>query len=277
MNKYIKSGFEATNYQLFLCRYSSMVKLNFILICFITIFFANINSLLSITKDKEHMYFGIGYLYSFESDITNFKGVTDVQSCCINDLSGGGSNNNLNFTFIFKRDDFLNFGINLGYKTSKSIVYTFEKELINVSGNLYNGEFKHSLEVEYKSIDFGLFYPLYPNEKSLIAIGAAMNYIIDDKYHQKEEISFPVDKGVFQDSQTRTRNDYSGKLENINNIQYQFYCSIEYMMPLNRIETFYLVPRINFSYRLTELIKGSGWKAFSYGIGLSLTYRYGKK
>jgi hypothetical protein len=273
MKKNQKSNIEAIIKRFFLnlkresFKFVFFLKLLFPLICL------NFISANSQSNEKQNYYFGIGYQHIFELNQTSFRGLTAVPNCCIDNLTGDGNIDNLNVSFIFKGNNYLNFGIRVGYSKSKSNLYTFENELINVNGELFNGEFKHSLDVEYNSFNLGLFYPFIADDNWLLTVGTDMLYLTDNSYYQKEEITFPIDRGVFQDTQTRTRNKFSGKIENINKMQFQLTSSFEYLLLLNRKKIFYLVPNIALSYRFTDLINKSGWTNFGYGIGLSLRYK----
>jgi hypothetical protein len=250
------------------------LKSNFLLIILILI--TNISSMYSQIIDKQNYYFGIGFQHDFDFDNTNFRGINAVQSCCLDNLSGEGTVDNFNLSFIYKGNDYQNFGINFGYNSSKSNIYSYEKEVINVNGNIYNGEFKHNLDIDYFSYNLGLFYPYLLEENIFISLGCDIINLTDINYNQKEEITLPFDRGVFQDTQTRTRNEFSGKLNNINNIQFQFNSSIEYLLPLNRKKSLFLAPHVVLTYRFSELIKQSDWTKFGYGIGLSLRFRFEK-
>lgn len=240
----------------------------------ITFIFLNIISIYSQTNDNQSYFLGVGYQYSFESHSTTLKSISANPSCCIDDLSGEGNTDKFNLNFIYKSSSDLNLGINFGYNRLKSNLYSFETELINVNGNLFNGEFKHNLDIDYSFFNFGLFYPYFPIENLFLTFGAEIQYLSDINYHQKEEITFPIDKGVFQDSQTRTRNEISGKIGNVNKLQFQVISTMELLLPLNRKKNWYLAPHVDLSYRFTEIFNQSGWTNYGYGIGISLKYRY---
>lgn len=132
--------------------------------------------------------------------------------------------------------------------------YTFATELSMVGGEITIG---------YRPVED---LPL------TLKLGPEFGTYMTKTYTQKELLTDPPG-AVFALEQSRERNVKSGDLPNVGP-RIAVVAGLDYELPMNREETFFLVPEVNFSLGLTKVTSDLEWKANRLYGGLALKYSF---
>ncbi len=207
------------------------------------------------------VYFNLNY-DNYSTNIKNFGKPT----CCPEWNSGTGRGFDIGALLYLTYTENLNLGIDIGFQSSSSTLRYVESEVINVAGEDFNGKFEHIANISYYQIQLrpSLIYDFYDELK--IKTGIDLGYLFSPSFHQYEQITIPFDRGVFKDTKTRKRNEFSGDIGNGKSFQYGVFVSISYPLQLNLKNTIILNPLIEFNYNLSSIVADN--KLTKYGIGL---------
>lgn len=228
-----------------------------------------------------HQYiFGLDFNYAHQVHGTEFKGFSSSPTCCIENLHGDGQKINIStfLTLPIIIDDYKgeiwDLGFNLGFSKINANLFGFGKEAIIVNDTLFNGEFKHSIDINYTAFTAGIFFNWNMDGGNGV-YGFECQYINQSNYTQKEEISFPKDGGVFQNTNTHLRNIQSGDIPNLPKLLYLVYIKMVQDFLLNSDGTYVLSPYLYCDYTINEISKSSGWHSVSIGLGFSFKFLQG--
>ncbi|MCX7735791.1 MAG: hypothetical protein N2319_03665 [Candidatus Kapabacteria bacterium] len=102
--------------------------------------------------------------------------------------------------------------------------------------------------------------------------GGYAGYLIQKDYEQKETIIEPMDRGVFVDTDRRTRNESSGEIKQTNSVNAGINFGANLNLPLNKQKSLIISPEIFYYMGLSELVKDRIWKINNLSFGLALKY-----
>lgn len=144
------------------------------------------------------------------------------------------------------------------------------------------GVFEHTLDAKIFNAGYEPSIIFNPFGALNISTGIRFAYIYQAEYSQEERIKSPEGFGTFIDSlgndtHERVRNKYSGDIPEIQPYQLHIVGRINYELPLNKRNTWLLVPEISYYYPITEIVKNTNWKISSIAAGLSLKYSFQSK
>ena len=183
-----------------------------IIIFFIVIFFSFLK-----LEGKNQLPYGVKFDYLKTDDETNITNLTNEPFCCPIKMLGNGESYSLGLSYSFIDIigiENLIFSINGNVNYYKSFIYFDEKEAINVNGEAFNGTIRHSVDFSSFSIKPELSIK-YSYSSIFMKYNFGLDLFLNNEFTQKEAIIFPVDRGVFEDTQTRTRNVVDSKIENL--------------------------------------------------------------
>ncbi len=219
-------------------------------------------NLIVIASDyKEGLYFNT-HFDSYNTTIKNFGKPT----CCPEWNSGAGRSFDLGGLFYYKYLQELLFGLDIGFQTSNGKLSFVENEVINVGGTDFDGKFEHIANISYFQISLSPSIIYYLDDYFRVRTGINFAYLLNPEFKQYEEIIYPLDRGVFKDTKTRKRNEFSGEIQNSNPFQFGVFLSVSYPFQLNNKNTISLNPEIIFNYYLSNIV--SDYKFSKYGIGV---------
>jgi len=182
----------------------------------IIVLFLNILNLRS-ADDLDSYPVDLNFEYFKTIDKTNITKLTDEPSCCPFEMNGSGNSYSLGLSYNFKNlfgINHLNFFFAGNFVYYDSFIYYNEIEKINVNGEPYDGLISHSIDFNAYSIkpEIGVKYSY---SSVFIKYKVGVDIFVENNFTQKEEIIDPPDRGVFADTQTRTRNVVNSSMKKL--------------------------------------------------------------
>ena len=237
------------------------------------------------TTTNSNHYFGINTGYGFNLHDADFKRVPDCPSCSPGYRSGFGMGFNFGLVYDYKINSKLFISSRFSYQDLSGELSQTETTSIIVNSNLTNGEFTHFFNSSLTSIGIepNIKYNIY---KSLfINIGFSISSLNSKDFSQVERITKPDNFGTFVDENgvntfSRERNKLEGTLEKANSIYFAPFLSISYQMPLNKNNTLFLEPGLNYMMGMTNIVLDdlvSNWRVNRLSAKIALKYNPIKK
>ncbi len=233
----------------------------------------------SYSANRYGLFLGTGF--NFHS--TSFSDLPGVPNCCPEFSNGSGFGLNFGLLYEYRFDQKLSFLAKAGYYNDSGLLSKIEKEVISVDFMPYNGEFEHTIDATLSSLALKpmLGYYLYDTHNqnndiflSTLALfaGFRLGYLTTNNYSQKEEITNPADRGKFIDSDSRIRNESSGELPDVNEINFAISTALRAEFPLNREKTFSLSFEVGYDHQLTDFIDERDWTKSSLLANIGIIY-----
>ncbi len=201
-----------------------------------------------------------------------FSKLPGIPNCCPRFESGDGTGFSLGVLYQLPLAAQWALDIRAGYYGYGATLTSREPIVLSVDNLPYNGAFEHEVVASLGSIgieplvDYRIWKGL-----SLMA-GPRLGIVITKSYEQQERIVDPVDRGVFTDTRTRTRNVTSGDIPEASSLHAALLVGASYTLPLNREGTLTAAPEVLFSLGLTPVISGYTWNTHSLRLGVAIVY-----
>ncbi len=214
------------------------------------------------------------FLRNVETHSTNILTFRDSSDCCPNYLNGNSDADifNLSFEIInpFKLPNIF-FGFELGYESSSPVLYYDESEEINVNGEPFLGKIRHSANINLINITGGFSLSYFDNHWKL-STSVGLKFVSSNSVYEKQEIIVPSDRGVFQDTQTRIKNEFNGALLQLNT-PVIIKLDVAYLLPLSKKVKLYIAPAAGIYFQ-SSYLKNKIWESYGYGFGINLIYKF---
>jgi len=225
---------------------------------------------------SEAQQIGVVLDYRVAEAANNFSPLSGTSNCCTDydEFTGRSYGVGLQYYYPFYSKWSIRFRI--GYYANNLELRNVEAEMINVGGELFDGQFEHILSVDYSNYftQITAGYNIYKDMTIVFGGKLLINKTLE--YEQYERIIRPKDRGVFVDTETRTRNEFSGEISTLNKIIPVITIGALYDLPLNKNKSAILSPEITFESNLNSLIKGSNWNIYSIHFGISISFNINK-
>ncbi len=207
--------------------------------------------------------------YSYKGDFKNLGGNPD---CCPDKRSGSGISPSINFVkplTLFGQPLNVTLGLSL---LSGKIEYQ-EKTAVLLDNTVNQGIFLHELDFDIVMLDFGI-EKKFDIDDFQFGIGLGTHLWITSDYDQKEILINPANRGVFSDTKTRIRNQYSGAIPNSNTFIPFLRTNISYQIIRPTEDQFLsLKPFINAELPMLSMLRWGSWTYFKIGLGISLSFK----
>lgn len=230
------------------------------------------------SKEKGSLRLGVFGNYRLVQYDANFSKLPTVPNCCPSftggDATGYGFGALIETTFGLEE---LFVGLRFQYYKHSGDMKSSESTLVLVDDEIKDGLFEHHLHADFSLLSFEPYISWNIISGLHTSVGFGMGLFSTSKYEQKEVLSQPENVGVFIDTETRERNVFDGDLPDINKLQLSGFVGLSYDLPLNRQETWFLSPSIDYYYGVSDVIKELDWKTHNLSIGLALKYKYNYK
>lgn len=126
-------------------------------------------------------------------------------------------------------------------------------------------------DFSFLNLDFNAMYTL--DSKINFMAGPRIAFIMNANYDQKEVLTKPVDRGVFYNEQTRSRNELNGAIDNTAILLFGLNAGVSYRLPLNKRGSLFLVPELFYHLNFNKLVSDVDWKMHSVNFGVAVEYR----
>lgn len=222
-------------------------------------------------SDTANQY-GVFASYNLNFHIADFQKLPGIPNCCQGFKNGQGSG----FTIGAFMEIPLPYSLFAGLRTSFSQLNGWlkqnEETWVRVDNDTVLGIFGHNLKAQYSTFGLEPYLRFKITEGLSISFGGRIAVPVIKKFQQWEEIVEPSDRGVFIDTQSRRRNEYSGTLPKAKGVQTDLHFGIYYDLPLNRQHSFLVSPFGSFHFGLTNIVDSLRWKSHSFRLGIALRY-----
>ena len=251
------------------------------LLLFLFLFFLPVRQSFASNSDTVFTNFNYGIFggISLNFHKVDFQKLSGLPPCetCPNYSDGDGSGPKLGaqFGFLFYKD--YQISGRLALHTLNGDFEVAEPTYVMVEDGSMKGEFKRYLSAKLTTISFEprIGYNIY--EKLTLKTGFNLSLFAKSDYDEYEKISKPEIGATFadslgNDSHSKIRNHFSGKINELNPLQFSWAIGASYELPLNRENSLTLNPEIEYSYGLTNIIKNYDWKVNTLFLGVSVKY-----
>lgn len=221
---------------------------------------------------KAQAAIGISYHSQFTSTETDFTGYKGSTNRAMESVMQSGRLFKLSSTVAWdlRNAVFASFSYsNLNAKAISSY-----REYINVGGELYIGEIEFLTEYEIESIAFAAGNKFQAIDNLFFDVGLQLNYALNDKYYQKEYIKYPADRGVFQQTDSRSKNEVSGNLPDLSNAYLSALLGATYKLPLSRDNKLFADISIAYAYQFISLSTTYDIKFHNFDVGIGVSYYF---
>jgi hypothetical protein len=197
--------------------------------------------------------------------------------CCFANFSEISSlNRGVSLGYIQRINSWYLIGASVGYANNDINFSSYNNIAIGIDGKILDGvvlsRIASNTQLYSFAFDFGVF-EVYKN----LFITTSFSYTGSGKtvYDKFEELVEPVNQGVFQETQTRFRNQGSGTLNNAFQ-RYGLAASARYLLPIYSFEdedVLFIAPELEYDYSFTKFYQSNYWRTKSITIKLGLQYR----
>ena len=236
------------------------------------VFFLSLSFLEASDSAMSRVRYGAFFNFRLNNHYSNFTKLPDIPNCCPEFKGGNGTGFSLGLLWELPLPYRLHLGLKGGYSVFDADLKSNEPVLVKIDNYLVNGLFEHVIESRLSDV-FAEPYITYNLFRGLeIYGGLHLGYYMTKELKQYEHIVSPADRGVFQDTKTRYRNEYNGDIPDAVNMYQGYQFGLNYHLPLNKESSFFLVPDLSYIYGTTNIVKELEWKANTLQFGLALKY-----
>lgn len=220
-----------------------------------------------LTADEySEQFFSLFSDYRLSSDQISYDLLGDNISCCHEKAEAIGTGFSINFDYKYRVYDLLYLGAFTGYQEWHSRAINDEYALISVNGEPYNGVFRHYLNSDFSTLNLFLYGEYFLYDKLSLMLGFGGYYYLNAEYDYIQKIVQPEDRGVFHETQMKSRNPRSGNFDS--DLDFAAQIKLKYLLRLNKEETFFLAPQVSYSrnIRTSKYLKGKS-EDITFGLG----------
>jgi len=224
-------------------------------------------------SNKYGVFFGLNP--NFHS--AKFNKLPGVPNCCPEFESGFGLGWNVGVLYERKVAEKLWIGTRLGMQTLDANLIKEEATTVNVANGSQAGSFEHRVETKFSNfgIEPNLLYEISDN--LFINIGPRIDFNLTSTFSQAETIKNPAGFGTFldengNDTQSRIRNQAAGDIDKATSIFVGMVAGIAYELPLNKSNTFRMVPELSLYHSFSDFTSETQWTNTSLRAIVAVKY-----
>jgi outer membrane protein OmpA-like peptidoglycan-associated protein len=217
-------------------------------------------------------HYGIFGHYQLNMHQPNFDTLTGIPTCCPLFDAGKGTGFTLGGFVEFPLPYKLTIGLRIGFSNLNGQLTKTESVPIRIDDKLDSGKFQHILNAYISDLGFEPYLSFKIYKELKIHAGGHIGFIMKKKYDYVEKLIEPIDRGVFVDSDTRTRNQLSGDIPKASGVYAGILVGIGYELPLNNTGSFRVSPELFYTIGMNDLVQGKSWKLDLVRFGLSMKY-----
>jgi len=242
---------------------------------FLIIFFISVSATAQTFLDKpwdSRPAYGLFGDADFNMHSASFTGLPGIPSCCPRFETGTGLRFSGGLFYTLPLASTWDLTLRAIYTDLSGTLSRIEPMYVSgTDGKGVDGNFEHSVKASLSSVGLSPLVGYRITDPLTIHFGLRAGYVLTKTFEQKEEITSPS-FGVFTDSKSRTRNQYSGTIPNAASIEAAAVVGLSYSLPLNEKYTWFLVPEAYFSYGVTPVASSLSWNVISLNGGVALKY-----
>ena len=202
----------------------------------------------------------------------DFNQLPGVPSCCPHYSAGEGNGFGLGLELSYPLPFNLSTGIGLGYYILDNKLTAPEYKIVRIDNAPFNAKIEHIIDAKISDIGFTPFISFNPFGGLNLRAGAHLGILMQSTFHQWEELVEPADRGVFEDTGTRLRNDTSGTIPNAQAVYAGLTIGVSYDLNMNKAASFIISPSLIYMYGMNIISKNLNWKIDAMLFGLQMKY-----
>lgn len=203
---------------------------------------------------------------------TDMSGLPGVPSCCPNYSSGSGNGIAFGGKFALPISSTMFAEFKLGFSALNGTMKALQTQLIDNNG-VAEGIFEHTITSKINELTFEPTASILLWKTLQLHGGLSIGAITSATFTQSETLLSPSD--VVFENNTRSRNQITGDISQIQSLQAALTAGISYSIPISSDGVFSLTPEIAYYYGLTNAISTNNlWKINSIRMNLGLTYNF---
>lgn len=230
----------------------------------------NLDSLIEVYSTKPKFGFFVGY--GFNHHFASFKSLPNIPCCSPEFSYGFGRGWMGGILGEFFIDATFSFTSRISFLGNDA--YFSKKEFTNViiDGLSQRGIFEHQLKTWANFLLFEIRGNYRYFDNWIFSFGLGFSHNLRNRFHQKEVIVEPADRGVFPNG-LRVRNEFAGEINNFRNLLPFLGISVSKELSTHRRGVFYLVPEFNYYLHFIDQVKDLNWKSQQFRLGIAIKYR----
>ncbi len=201
-----------------------------------------------------------------------FSKLPGVPNCCPKFESGSGFGPLFGLLYETPVADDMLIGFRAGYSNRSGLLSDIEETTVIVNLQPVTGEFEHTIDAGLAVLFLEPTFSYQVSDNLFATIGVAAGTYIQKSFRQKEEIVKPAKTGVFPGTQSRVRNEISGDIDEMTQLDLAVSAGVSYELPLNKDGTLLLAPELKFYYGITNVVSSLDWKISSVSAGVAIKY-----
>ncbi len=217
------------------------------------------------------------YAYSKPTSSASLSNLTPNFCCYSNFTDMKTTSRGVSIGYIQRVSHWYLFGASVGYSSDNTAFSSYNNTAIGIDGKLMDAfilsRINANSDIYHISLDFAIL-EVYKN----LFITGSFKYKTSGNtdYNQYEQLVEPVNQGVFQETQTRYRNQSDSTLNNAFQ-SYGLAISARYLIPVYEAfegdNTLYLAPELEFAYSMSKFYKSDYWYSTALVLKLGLQFR----
>ena len=214
---------------------------------------------------------GVFASYNLNQYHSEFSQLPNVPNCCPQFTNGEGSGFGAGLYYEMPFTPRLSLQFRLAYLSLAGDFSEIEYEQIIYNDELTDANIRHDLNIDLSTLSLGLYFRYKFFEGLSFLGGINGGYPIQKGFSQQEVLVQPKDYGTFENG-SRIRNVQEGDIEDITSLLILAEIGLSYDVPLNKRQSFYLVPEMFYSFGINDVISAEKWLVSSFRVGLSVRY-----
>jgi outer membrane protein OmpA-like peptidoglycan-associated protein len=202
----------------------------------------------------------------------NFQELPGVASCCPKFSNGEGNGFAIGLELSYPLPYNFSTGFGIGYYILDNKLIAPEYKLIRIDNTPFNAKIEHIIDARISDIAFSPFVSYNPFGGLHLKAGAHVGMIVQNSFYQWEELIEPGDRGVFEDTGLRTRNDTSGSIPNGQTVFTGFNLGVSYDLNLSKNASFIISPTMSYLFGMSNISKNLDWTIDAMLFGLEMKY-----
>jgi outer membrane protein OmpA-like peptidoglycan-associated protein len=146
-----------------------------------------------------------------------------------------------------------------------------EPVTVIVDGKSQEGVFEHQLKTWFHFLDLQISANYSLNNFLWSKGGIGFLFPIMNKFHQKEVIVKPEDRGTFNNG-LRVRNEYSGDIQDVRGLIPYITLGISAELRAHKGDLYFLYPEVSVRYMFISPIRGLSWNSLNFRAGIALKF-----
>lgn len=205
----------------------------------------------------------------------NFPALDSIPSCCVNYLTGNGISLNLGVFWSQNLSSHLFLDLRMSYLGLSGDFYSYENKPVSIISNnkeeIVIAKIQHNISARIGTSNLDLNLKYFPIQTLSIYGGFGLGFVITNEFDQEESLIEPSEYGTFE-NRKRIRNEFTGKIKNINNLLFRANLGISNDFYLNRNKSLIFSPELSYHIGFNSYIKSHQWLINNVRLGFAIIF-----